>query len=752
MPIPAIHGLHDSSEIDAESDSDNEENALPKLLGDGNHPAITVQKRKFREMTQDNAEAEPTRESVPKRRKSVRFDSGTKPETQQVAFAGFGNDIYNDDSEDDSGSDFEPDYDAEGTSSEAASTDTNSSYRSDDKVAESDTSSISSLAGSSDVSSSSLSETSSQSSSSDEKSSDASPEGAKSSSKPSLAHAPLNKIVNSVSGLEPEKNSDSTQPNKSSTPLGQGLHRTTVRNQRRRDSKKLRYLKRVGRVDENATLADLRELKKASPNNEAGKDGLEDTGGDAPAERPDAQISAGFRDVNNKESQKVAFKRQRERLLSALASGGIDIDLPLSSGLSQNDDQDENGDGTSSTKRADPSTDNAATTTEQPTRKARLDVDSSRRMFFGSLGYRAPKNMQEAEAIRSKVMDSAKRLPVQKPTTGSAVGSSDEVPGKSEGHSLPEANVHDPDFWKTRINLSAVECIEGKEENDELPPPPFPFKQRWGFQKVHRAADGNSFGKKRKRKGRQALETENHAYANHNQANGTNGNDPEKIILDYDDGNVIDLVEAQEAEKGHDSSGSNLNSYATTSTIAAADLPLLPSDPSTLLTPTDPGDLQAGAIIAFTQLELSAATNWEPRISAFKTARIEKVGDDDDNANDKGSGSNGSSNARGGSTLTLRLARRDWPPKREVQVDGEGRRVYGKFEMGGFDNDDDRDDDYGGGGGGDDDDGARKDENGNEGDEHDLDGEGEPGTVDRNGKMVVQREELMDLKLVRAAV
>jgi len=38
----------------------------------------------------------------------------------------------------------------------------------------------------------------------------------------------------------------------------------------------------------------------------------------------------------------------------------------------------------------------------------------------------------------------------------------------------------DPNFWKSKIKLSAFECWhDGELENDVLATPPFPFKQGW---------------------------------------------------------------------------------------------------------------------------------------------------------------------------------------------------------------------------------------------------------------------------------
>jgi hypothetical protein len=59
----------------------------------------------------------------------------------------------------------------------------------------------------------------------------------------------------------------------------------------------------------------------------------------------------------------------------------------------------------------------------------------------------------------------------------------DVQPSKRKQKTKPEVEKNpepegssDPDFWKSRINLSAFECWE---EEFELSAPPYPFKQHW---------------------------------------------------------------------------------------------------------------------------------------------------------------------------------------------------------------------------------------------------------------------------------
>ena len=360
-------------------------------------------------------------------------------------------------------------------------------------------------------------------------------------------------------------------------------------------------------------------------------------------------------------------------------------------------------------------------------------------MVFNSLGYRNPKNESDEERISAKIMASSKRNPVQNPAASQPATSQDSEKG------LRKEYPDDPDYWKSKINLHAVEC--GDEEID-LPDPPFPFKQGWHKQRLGQSAGKEHYGKTRKRKSRNSLNSNMQNTQNYNGANGDHAC-TDNIVLNYDDEEATDGP-AYATNSYAATNNNNNNNNNTTITNGAnrytVDLPSVPDDPTTLPIPTAK-TLTPGAILAFKLLELSSATNWEPRVSPYKVARLDVV-ETDPARQVGGGGARREDETELFRTLTVELAKRDSPPRKRARYDGKGRRIYAKFEMEGFDDDDYDDYDYDDGDGGDgevgyDDDGAGAGAGG---------GDETTGSKRVRGKTItVEREEVVDLRLLRAA-
>ena len=107
---------------------------------------------------------------------------------------------------------------------------------------------------------------------------------------------------------------------------------------------------------------------------------------------------------------------------------------------------------------------------------------------------------------------------------------------------------------------------------------------------------------------------------------------------------------------------------AGTDDVDQEDLPPLPNDmtvcPALTLESAKPG-----TVIAFKKLDMSVETNWQPRISEYRTAIVDESKED--------------------GTLYMTLAFRDRSYS-EVAYDPEtGERLYNKFEMPGYDNEED---------------------------------------------------------------
>jgi len=107
--------------------------------------------------------------------------------------------------------------------------------------------------------------------------------------------------------------------------------------------------------------------------------------------------------------------------------------------------------------------------------------------------------------------------------------------------------------------------------------------------------------------------------------------------------------------------------YPTEASTLEPDLPALPADLKSQQT-AQPQDITAGSIIAFKQLDLSEATNWQPVISDYRTAYVESKSDTQE--------------------LQLRLANRDVPQK-FVKYDNKGDVIHSRFEMPGDEEEDD---------------------------------------------------------------
>jgi hypothetical protein len=193
----------------------------------------------------------------------------------------------------------------------------------------------------------------------------------------------------------------------------------------------------------------------------------------------------------------------------------------------------------------------------------------------------------------------------------------------------------DPNFWKTRINLSAFECWE---EEFELSAPPFPFQQHW--DPASKLMRDKAMKKKQKRRSHVQQE-----------ATPVEEEEEEKIILDYDDAPTTNA----ESETINAAVEDQLRQDAAMA--AQSDLPRLPEDMSTLPDLTA-SDMKVGAVIACKFFTVNPVTV-TPEISGYKTATVEQEGD----------------SGPGAGTIQLKIALRDLP-KREKKFDSKGNRIY----------------------------------------------------------------------------
>ena len=318
------------------------------------------------------------------------------------------------------------------------------------------------------------------------------------------------------------------------------------------------------------------------------------------------------------------FEAQREKLMSTIASGGIDVSKadskkaahPLRSALG--DSEGDEPPQELSSKQQKPLTDSVDSdkpTTNKSTlmipssaaRRSQLDLAGSKRLLFGSLGVRVPKTQEEKDRVQKKLAERPKGN-----TTSTEQDNQDSRAGQLE-ESVATAcaatgTEEDPEAWRDMINLTAVECCD---EGVTLSTPPFPFYQRWDPQHRRpkareRTSDRYMDGTAKRRHGEMNMQH----FESYDKYN-TNGNGD---ALDYDDAEGDDdefweegalLDEEYEEEPEEDDGFPSLP-------IRLDELPTLHENAA-----------QQGDFIAFTELACDEGTEWQPKILTRLTKIVE---------------------------------------------------------------------------------------------------------------------------------
>jgi hypothetical protein len=405
------------------------------------------------------------------------------------------------------------------------------------------------------------------------------------------------------------------------TPPGEGNRKTRNSNRRKKLRSRLEKLKSLGELPPEANFDDLKNWQARN--------------GKAPL----MEVTGLKREARSKEQSEMEIKRQQ--LLRDLASGGVDVDghsekenIPprYRNGKQQADVQESaqksNGSpATTITLEATvetPAADEQAKPSPTEIKKRKLDLSSTKRLLFGSLGVRAPKTKEDEEALRTK-LDSSRTKPAPE-----KVAEAETAEKKIEEEEADEN-------WQQKIVLSATECLY---DDIELAAPPFPFQQRWDSDANHaiRQQKNNNNKKNKKRKQRDWQEEE--AYESY-----------QDTALNYDDPPTTTEKEttAQKEEQVIDVNSDDV------------DLPSLPSDIAAFPVIMNDNEVTVGSIIAFKHLLMSKATNWQPQISDYKVAKVGKIYDND--------------------TLDMVLAKRDREVSEKTETDENGVRQYAGFEM-----------------------------------------------------------------------
>jgi hypothetical protein len=379
---------------------------------------------------------------------------------------------------------------------------------------------------------------------------------------------------------------------------GEGLPTTRSRNARRTRTNRLRYLKAAGKLPPNADLKALEAYEAGLP--------AETTEESESSRSPGT--NAGKRKRNDDddvvEDTTLAMEELEQRKKELMARLGESE----SSTVESTEVLPQEPTSAKEPKSAQDTTERPAVT-EKETPKKRLRPDTS-----------AISRILARQAMPAR----------RKPSKTKAVA--DESP-EPEGAS-------DPDFWKSKINLSAFECWE---EDFELSAPPYPFKQHW--DPVSKKMREKAAAKKKKggRNKRESIPVEVEEEEE----------EEEKIFLDYDDTGATEDPDAPTSTQA----AIEDQLRQDVATAAQADLPALPEDMSTL-PDLNTGDMKVGAIIVCKFFSVNPKTI-TPEISDYKTAIVDREGD----------------SGPGAGTIRLKIAQRDLP-KREKKFDSKGNRIY----------------------------------------------------------------------------
>ncbi|KUJ18058.1 uncharacterized protein LY89DRAFT_732751 [Mollisia scopiformis] len=496
---------------------------------------------------------------------------------------------------------------------------------------------------------------------------------------------------------------------------GQGTQATRKRNERKRLSNALDRYKRKGILPAGTTISELSRLH---------------VNDDTPAEAALAaleELRAGKTEntlaKNSSQSQSDDFEHRRQQLLDSLASGGIEVGADSRGNTTSKPTQDSSASTPAEVTSAiqpeitstpvvpestelhplakvseleamdidaakpsnapevpkidsplaSPNPQSTSANSSQPSaRRSKIDLGAGRRLLFGALGIKAPRTKKDEEKVRADLMKDVRHLVTPKASD----------PGEPQGEDVAE----DSEAWREKIVYRAVECVQ---KGIELSEPPFPFVQRWDPQQQRSWSKG---GKRKqgeleqpqyhqensrpakKQKGRKGK----HRYAEEQEyldASYEPSYQDESMELNYDDSTQLTRPEDEDVEDQISLQLMNDIEGPTGATSQAPDdcIPL-PDDPSSLPDLKD-GEAKSGMVIAFKKLEFSAATQWQPVVSQYRTAVVISILE------------NG--------TLELTLAMRDRVHTEKRYDENTGKRIYDKFETVDDEDMDDTEEDHG---------------------------------------------------------
>ncbi len=273
-----------------------------------------------------------------------------------------------------------------------------------------------------------------------------------------------------------------------------------------------------------------------------------------------------------------------------------------------------------------------------PKKRAKLDLDSLRRMVFRSLGLKTPKTPAAEQDIREKLSKQGRTT-----TNGRAKCTVTEVMKGLDRSTKSASGRTEAEDWKDKLILSAVEC---EVESQVLSKPPFPFVQRWqhGKQRNQAQDDLDDYGY-------------HDAERLHDTSTAAIDLESGRPYIDRD--SVVDGVRLNGVIQNQlIGEAPELSERQAIESSIAPDLPSIMD--MEVLEALKAEDAVVGTVIAFKQFDMSKQTNWQPQISDYRTAKVQEVLED--------------------GTLKILLAERNRTPV--PPIDNEtGERIFDKFDM-----------------------------------------------------------------------
>jgi hypothetical protein len=439
---------------------------------------------------------------------------------------------------------------------------------------------------------------------------------------------------------------------------GEGSIRTKKSNNRIKLRRRLSKLKQLGALPQQAGFEALRAWEEThggwhTPEQYPKPEPFVQPQQPVEPEQESTESSIKRQKREKKEEEQKEFEAKRQKLLRDLASGnGVDVDEISEK---ENVPPAPSAVGETPVSEEVPGKDRQE---QEPPNRRTLDIASSRRMLFGSLGMRTPKTKEDEEETRRKLAAKA-----------SAFGRRDK-PSKQEAQEETEQMQEDEDAsdidWQNKLVVRAVECLYPQVD---MTAPPYPFVQRWDQEANASIRELKGPSKKRKRKQRVQVYEGYEEQEEYDENGNYYGHDDQANHEGYYEGEAAPYYEGHYAGEAE---GDQINYDDAPEPEQAIfdDLPSIPADISSVPDLTE-SEAKVGAIIAFRQLDMSKATNWQPQMSEYRVAEVRSVKDQ--------------------GVINVLLAKRD---RKSPPASDDEPRQFSKFEMPDLANDEGEDDGY----------------------------------------------------------